>query len=123
MHASAWEAGLAVARDYAQVHGHFLPPTSAVWGGDGFPVGVWAKNQRAGAKKARENAARRANGETQRLVRRGALTGPHGGPGRHRSRVGPGVGNQLGPQPAAAAPARPGRRRTARQGGRAGGAG
>ncbi|MFD3838567.1 helicase associated domain-containing protein [Streptomyces sp. NPDC058642] len=43
VHASAWEAGLAVARDYTAVHGHFLPPSSAVWGGDGFPIGVWAK--------------------------------------------------------------------------------
>ncbi|WP_244362295.1 helicase associated domain-containing protein [Streptomyces aquilus] len=64
VHASAWEAGLAVARDYATVHGHLLPPTSAVWGGDGFPIGVWAKNQRAAAKRTRENALRRANGET-----------------------------------------------------------
>ncbi|WP_405655076.1 DEAD/DEAH box helicase family protein [Streptomyces sp. NBC_00019] len=31
VHASAWDAGLAVARDYAAVHGHFLPPASAVW--------------------------------------------------------------------------------------------
>ncbi|MFI0516251.1 Helicase associated domain protein [Streptomyces sp. WSLK1-5] len=64
VHASAWEAGLAVARDYAAVHGHFLPPTTAVWGGDGFPIGVWAKNMRASARRSRENAVRRANGET-----------------------------------------------------------
>ncbi|WP_424894304.1 Helicase associated domain protein [Streptomyces sp. SAI-124] len=64
VHASAWEAGLAVARDYAAVHGHFLPPTTAVWGGDGFPIGVWAKNMRAAARRSRENAVRRANGET-----------------------------------------------------------
>ncbi|MGW7210489.1 Helicase associated domain protein [Streptomyces sp. NPDC054837] len=64
VHASAWEAGLAVARDYAAAHGHFLPPASAVWGGDGFPIGVWAKNQRAAGKKTKENAARRAAGET-----------------------------------------------------------
>ncbi|WP_329256693.1 helicase associated domain-containing protein [Streptomyces pseudovenezuelae] len=63
VHASAWEAGLAVARDYAAVHGHFLPPTTAVWGRDGFPIGVWAKNMRTAARKARENAVRRANGE------------------------------------------------------------
>ncbi|MEU5893077.1 Helicase associated domain protein [Streptomyces sp. NPDC047461] len=61
VHASAWDAGLAVARDYAAVHGHLLPGASVVW--DGFPLGVWAKNQRAAARKARENAARRANGE------------------------------------------------------------
>ncbi|MFI0511184.1 Helicase associated domain protein [Streptomyces sp. WSLK1-5] len=64
VHASAWEAGLAVARDYAAVHGHFLPPTTAVWGGDGFPIGVWAKNMRASARRSRENAVRRANGDT-----------------------------------------------------------
>ncbi|WP_323187318.1 Helicase associated domain protein [Streptomyces sp. NBC_00124] len=64
VHASAWDAGLAVARAYAAVHGHFLPPASAVWGGDGFPIGVWAKNLRASGKKTRENAARRAAGET-----------------------------------------------------------
>ncbi|WP_260470502.1 helicase associated domain-containing protein [Streptomyces sp. RP5T] len=64
VHASAWEAGLDVARDYAAVHGHFLPPTTAVWGGDGFPIGVWAKNMRAAARRSRENAVRRANGET-----------------------------------------------------------
>ncbi|MFF4911237.1 Helicase associated domain protein [Streptomyces sp. NPDC001260] len=62
--ASAWEAGLAVARAYADAHGHFLPPTTAVWGGDGFPIGVWAKNQRAAARKTRENATRRDAGET-----------------------------------------------------------
>ncbi|MGW3099679.1 helicase associated domain-containing protein [Streptomyces sp. NPDC001102] len=62
--ASAWEAGLAVARSYADAHGHFLPPATAVWGGDGFPIGVWAKNQRAAARKTRENATRREAGET-----------------------------------------------------------
>ncbi|MFJ5645659.1 Helicase associated domain protein [Streptomyces sp. NPDC093223] len=45
--ASAWEAGLAVARAYTDAHGHLLPPTGAVWGGDGFAIGVWLKNQRA----------------------------------------------------------------------------
>ncbi|WP_405742493.1 Helicase associated domain protein [Streptomyces sp. NBC_00028] len=62
VHASAWEAGLAVARDYAAVHHHLLPGNSVVW--DGHALGTWLKNQRAGAKKARENAARRAAGET-----------------------------------------------------------
>ncbi|MER5757560.1 Helicase associated domain protein [Streptomyces sp. NPDC002088] len=62
--ASAWDAGLAVARSYAAVHGHFLPPASAVWGGDGFPVGVWAKNQRAAARRTAENTERREAGET-----------------------------------------------------------
>ncbi|MFF4277161.1 Helicase associated domain protein [Streptomyces sp. NPDC001536] len=62
VHASAWEAGLAVARDYAAVHGHCLPGNSVVW--DGFTLGTWMKNMRAAARKTRENAARRANGET-----------------------------------------------------------
>ncbi|MGW7243950.1 helicase associated domain-containing protein [Streptomyces sp. NPDC054804] len=56
--ASAWEAGLAVTRSYAQAHGHLLPPTAA--GRDGFPIGVWLKNQRAAARKTVENAERRA---------------------------------------------------------------
>ncbi|MFJ9351696.1 Helicase associated domain protein [Streptomyces sp. NPDC101237] len=62
--ASAWEAGLAVARSYAAAHSHLLPPTGAVWGGDGFPIGVWLKNQRAAARRTAENAERRAAGET-----------------------------------------------------------
>ncbi|MGW2683566.1 Helicase associated domain protein [Streptomyces sp. NPDC001414] len=60
--ASAWEAGLAVARAYAEAHSHLLPPTTAVW--DGFPIGVWLKNARAAARRAAENAERRAAGET-----------------------------------------------------------
>ncbi|MEU3843696.1 Helicase associated domain protein [Streptomyces sp. NPDC028635] len=63
---SAWETafaeGLAVARDYAAVHGHFLPPTTAVWG-DGYPIGKWAKNQRDAARRTRQNAERRTAGE------------------------------------------------------------
>jgi superfamily II DNA or RNA helicase len=62
IHASAWDAGLAVARDYAAVHGHLLPAASVVW--DSYPLGVFLKNARAGAKRTRENAARRANGES-----------------------------------------------------------
>ncbi|MFJ6393910.1 Helicase associated domain protein [Streptomyces sp. NPDC091972] len=61
VHASAWEAGLAVARDYAAIHGHCLPGAGVVW--DGYPLGVFLKNARTAAKKARENAVRRANGE------------------------------------------------------------
>lgn len=61
VHASAWDAGLDVARSYAAVHGHFLPPATAVW--EGAAVGVFAKNARAAARKAAENAARRARGE------------------------------------------------------------
>lgn len=62
VHASAWDAGLEVARSYATVHGHFLPAASVVW--DGFPLGVWAKNQRRAARRTTENAARREAGET-----------------------------------------------------------
>ncbi|MDH6564997.1 hypothetical protein M2160_000018 [Streptomyces sp. SAI-117] len=96
VHASAWETGLDVARDYAAVHGHFLPPTTAVWGGDGFPIGVWAKNMRASARRSRENAVRRANGENGHLQRRGAVREPYGGPRGDRPRVGPGgVGRRV----------------------------
>ncbi|MEU2339501.1 Helicase associated domain protein [Streptomyces sp. NPDC013172] len=62
--ASAWEAGLAVARAYADAHGHLLPPTTAVFGGDNFPIGTFMKNARAAARRTAENAERRDNGET-----------------------------------------------------------
>ncbi|MEU3342564.1 Helicase associated domain protein [Streptomyces sp. NPDC006668] len=62
VHASAWEAGLDVARAYAATFGHCLPSASTVF--DGYPLGVYLKNARAGAKRARENAVRRVNGET-----------------------------------------------------------
>ncbi|MGW0836395.1 Helicase associated domain protein [Streptomyces prunicolor] len=61
---TAWADGLAVAQDYAAVHGHLLAPTTAVWGGDGMAIGVWLKNQRAAARRTRANAERRAAGET-----------------------------------------------------------
>uniref|UniRef100_UPI002F91125D DEAD/DEAH box helicase n=1 Tax=Streptomyces sp. NBC_01553 TaxID=2975877 RepID=UPI002F91125D len=57
---AAWEDGLAMARLYTEAHGHFLPPTSAVWGD--YPIGVWAKNARAAARRARENEELRAAG-------------------------------------------------------------
>lgn len=60
--ASAWETGLAVARSYTDVHGHLLPPTTAVW--DDFPIGTFMKNARAAARRTAENAERRAAGET-----------------------------------------------------------
>ncbi|MFE1292182.1 Helicase associated domain protein [Streptomyces sp. NPDC058751] len=60
--ASAWEAGLAVARAYAQTHSHLLPPATAVF--DGYPIGTFMKNARAAARKAAENAGRREIGET-----------------------------------------------------------
>ncbi|MEV0504797.1 Helicase associated domain protein [Streptomyces spectabilis] len=59
---AAWEEGRGVAEDYAAVHGHCLPPTSAVW--RDYPIGVWVKNQRAAARRTRQNAERRAAGET-----------------------------------------------------------
>lgn len=62
-HDVAWEEGLSVARAWAAEHGHFLPPASAV-GEGGFPIGVWAKNQRAAARRALENAELRAAGGT-----------------------------------------------------------
>ncbi|KOV68694.1 helicase, partial [Streptomyces sp. AS58] len=62
VHASAWDAGLDVARNYAAIHSHCLPAATAVW--DSFPLGAWLKNQRAMARKTRENAVRRAGGET-----------------------------------------------------------
>ncbi|MFI5752527.1 Helicase associated domain protein [Streptomyces sp. NPDC051644] len=57
---AAWADGVAVAKEYAAVHGHFLPPTTAVW--EGHPIGVWAKNARAAARRARENEELRAAG-------------------------------------------------------------
>lgn len=62
VHASAWDAGLEVARSYAAVHGHCLPAASVVW--ESFPLGTWMKNQRGAARKTVENAARREAGET-----------------------------------------------------------
>ncbi|MER5616856.1 helicase associated domain-containing protein [Streptomyces sp. NPDC002215] len=44
---AAWADGIAVAKQYAAAHGHFLPPTTATW--EGNPLGVWAKNARAGS--------------------------------------------------------------------------
>ncbi|MFC4326504.1 helicase associated domain-containing protein [Streptomyces andamanensis] len=59
---TAWDDMLEVARSYADAHGHLVPPATAVW--EGQPVGTWLKNQRAAARKAAVNAARRAAGET-----------------------------------------------------------
>ncbi|MFQ6148524.1 helicase associated domain-containing protein [Streptomyces seoulensis] len=53
---------LAVARSYAAVHGHFVPPTTAVW--EGQIIGHWARNQRQAARRTVQNALRRAAGET-----------------------------------------------------------
>ncbi|MER5617456.1 helicase associated domain-containing protein [Streptomyces sp. NPDC002215] len=57
---AAWADGIAVAKEYAAAHGHFLPPTTAVW--EGHPIGVWAKNARAAARRARENDLRHSAG-------------------------------------------------------------
>ncbi|MEU3221377.1 helicase associated domain-containing protein [Streptomyces sp. NPDC006971] len=57
---AAWADGVAVARAYTTAHGHFLPPTNAVW--DGHPIGVWAKNARAAARRARANEKLRTAG-------------------------------------------------------------
>ncbi|WP_331737248.1 Helicase associated domain protein [Streptomyces sp. NBC_00019] len=57
----AFEEGLAAAREWAGEHGHFLPPVGAVW--NGYPVGNWAKAQRAAAMLADEIEARGAVGE------------------------------------------------------------
>ncbi|MFD3307166.1 Helicase associated domain protein [Streptomyces sp. NPDC058694] len=63
---SAWDTafteGLTVARAWAAAHGHLLPPATAVW--EDFPIGTWTKNQRAAARRARENTERRTAGET-----------------------------------------------------------
>ncbi|MCD9145883.1 DEAD/DEAH box helicase [Streptomyces albireticuli] len=56
----AFEEGLAAARAWAEVHGHFLPPATAVW--DGHPVGIWAKNMRTAARLADTIAERRQAG-------------------------------------------------------------
>ena len=60
----AFEEGLAAAREWAAEHGHFLPPVTAVW--NGYPVGNWAKAQRAAAKRAEEIEERRAAGRPVR---------------------------------------------------------
>ncbi|MGW0960816.1 helicase associated domain-containing protein [Streptomyces gelaticus] len=57
---AAWADGVAAARLYAAAHGHFLPPTGAVWAD--YPIGVWAKNARAAARRAAENDELRAAG-------------------------------------------------------------
>ncbi|MFI5774822.1 helicase associated domain-containing protein [Streptomyces sp. NPDC051658] len=54
---AAWADGVAVAKQYAAAHGHFLPPTTATW--EGRPIGVWAKNaarRRAGRERTRSSA-------------------------------------------------------------------
>ncbi|MFJ7204145.1 Helicase associated domain protein [Streptomyces sp. NPDC098789] len=45
----AFEEGLTAARAWARAHGHLLPPVDSTW--EGHPVGIWAKNQRAAARR------------------------------------------------------------------------
>ncbi|MFE7268830.1 helicase associated domain-containing protein [Streptomyces sp. NPDC057592] len=68
---AAWADGIAVAKQYAAAHGHFLPPATATW--DGHPIGVWAKNASAAARRARENEELRAAGRPVRSAA-GAMT-------------------------------------------------
>ncbi|MFD8277559.1 DEAD/DEAH box helicase [Streptomyces flaveolus] len=56
----AWEEGLAAARGWAAEAGHLLAPLDATY--QGYRVGIWLKNQRAAARKAREIEQRRAEG-------------------------------------------------------------
>ncbi|WP_275477340.1 helicase associated domain-containing protein [Streptomyces roseifaciens] len=56
----AFAEGLTAAREWAAIHGHFLPPATAVW--DGYPVGIWAKNLRTAARLADAIAERREAG-------------------------------------------------------------
>ncbi|GLW04714.1 DEAD/DEAH box helicase [Streptomyces lavendulae] len=56
----AWEEGLTAARGWAAENGHLLAPLDATF--QGAAVGIWLKNARAAARKAAENAWRRAEG-------------------------------------------------------------
>ncbi|MEU3950611.1 Helicase associated domain protein [Streptomyces sp. NPDC029526] len=56
----AWEEGLAAARGWAAEAGHLLAPLDATH--QGYGVGIWLKNARAAARKAREIEQRRAEG-------------------------------------------------------------
>ncbi|MER5891307.1 Helicase associated domain protein [Streptomyces sp. NPDC001941] len=66
----AFEEGLAVARAWAEVHGHFLPPATAVW--RGYPIGTWAKNMRAVGRECLANIASGVEGEAVWLA--GSMT-------------------------------------------------
>ncbi|MEV5343882.1 Helicase associated domain protein [Streptomyces sp. NPDC052676] len=57
----AWEEGLAAARGWAEEHGHLLAPLDATH--QGYRVGIWLKNARAAARRAREVEQRRAEGQ------------------------------------------------------------
>lgn len=68
----AWDEGLAAARGWAAEHGHLLAPLDATF--QSYRVGIWLKNARAAARKARENEQRRAEGLPVESEA-GALTG------------------------------------------------
>ncbi|WP_372349477.1 helicase associated domain-containing protein [Streptomyces sp. KL116D] len=68
-HGHAFDEGLAVARAWAEEHGHLLAPVSAVSEG-GFPIGVWLKNQRRGRRRQAVEAAA-AHEQGQRVPRAG----------------------------------------------------
>ncbi|MDX3098830.1 Helicase associated domain protein [Streptomyces sp. ME19-03-3] len=56
----AFQEGLSAAAEWAAEHGHLLPPATAVW--NGYPVGVWMKNQRTAGRLADTIAQRREAG-------------------------------------------------------------
>lgn len=56
----AWEEGLTAARGWAAENGHLLAPLDATF--QGAAVGIWLKNARAAARKAKEIDRRRAEG-------------------------------------------------------------
>ncbi|MFE9112294.1 Helicase associated domain protein [Streptomyces collinus] len=47
----AFFEGLAAARGWAAEHGHLLAPAEATW--QGYPVGIWLRDQRAAARRER----------------------------------------------------------------------
>ncbi|MDG9715379.1 DEAD/DEAH box helicase [Streptomyces sp. DH24] len=59
-HDVSWEEGLTAARGWAAEHGHLLAPLDATF--QGHRIGIWLKNQRAAARRAREIEQRRAEG-------------------------------------------------------------
>ncbi|MGW1887879.1 Helicase associated domain protein [Streptomyces sp. NPDC001970] len=68
---TAFAEGLAAARAWAGEHGHLLAPVDATW--DGYPVGVWLKNQRAAARRADLDTQRREEDLLPEVNDKGAL--------------------------------------------------
>jgi superfamily II DNA or RNA helicase len=56
----AFQEGLSAAQGWAAEHGHLLPPATAVW--NGYPIGVWMKNQRTFGRLADTIAQQREAG-------------------------------------------------------------